>query len=88
MTQDNMAGLYRRLFQDNPDGVKVLEDLNRRFHDCQIWVEGGVDGSRETDYRLGKRDVIRYIFTRIGQVQDSPQTGTVSLSEPGDNSHD
>ncbi len=58
------AGTYARIFEDNPDGVAILEALQSRF--CRkIWHPGGQDGARATDYANGQFSVINFINAQI-----------------------
>lgn len=58
---------YARLFDANPDGQKVLDDLYRRF--CRPAVtEGGVDAVIKTYHRAGARAVVEYILARVNQA--------------------
>lgn len=66
---------YRRLFEDNADGVAVLEDLIRRFSQPQVSA-GGIDAVLKTYERGGMRKVLDYILGQINQangVQDDVQ---------------
>jgi len=68
MTERVEAAAYHRVFVGHHEGAKVLEDLTARFFDVEIYVPGGPEGQRETDRRAARREVIRYILTKIGQV--------------------
>lgn len=58
---------YVATFQGFKPGTKVLEDLVARFHDRRIYSPGGTEGSRETDRRAARKEVIEFILARIGQ---------------------
>ena len=70
MSEDLQASpeAYARVFEQHHEGVKILEDLVRRFYDVNVFVPGGVDAQRETDRRAARREVVHYILTKIGQV--------------------
>lgn len=61
---------YAVVFERDPVGKAILEDLVARFHDRALFVK---DSARETDFRLGQRDVLQFILRRIGQVHAEPQ---------------
>lgn len=60
---------YSRIFEGHGDGVAILEDLTARFYDRQSFVRGGVEGARQTDFNEGRRSVVHFILSQIGQVQ-------------------
>lgn len=62
------GGAYHRVFVGHHEGAKVLEDLTARFFDVEVYVAGGLDAQRETDRRAARREVVRYILMRTGQV--------------------
>ena len=74
------AAAYARVFEGHHEGVVILEDLTRRFGGA-LFVKGGEEGRRETDYRLGRRAVLDFIVSKINQAAD------VAPFE-GDDSHD
>lgn len=66
---------YRRLFEDNADGVAVLEDLVSRFTRPQVST-GGIDAVLATYERGGMRKVLDHILGQINRangVQDDVQ---------------
>lgn len=68
------AATYARVFEGHHEGALVLEDLIRRFGGA-LFVKGGEEGRRETDYRLGRRAVLDHIIGQINQAngaQDGP----------------
>jgi hypothetical protein len=67
MSQRVEADAYHRVFVGHHEGAKVLEDLTARFFDVEVYVPGP-DGERETSRRAAQREVVRYILTKIGQV--------------------
>lgn len=62
---------YRRLFEDNADGVAVLEDLVSRFYRPQV-CKGGVDAILTTFEHGGMRKVIDHINTMINRANGVP----------------
>ena len=60
---------YSRIFESHGDGVVILEDLTRRFYDRRSFVRGGVEGARQTDFNEGRRSVVHFILSQLGQVQ-------------------
>jgi hypothetical protein len=73
MTQERRAdaAMYARVFEGHDEGVLILEDLTRRFGGA-LFVKGGEDGRRQTDYRLGQRAVLDHILGQINQANDVP----------------
>ena len=59
-------GAYSRVFEGHHEGRLILEDLMQRFQ-RGLWVKGGVEGARETDRRIGQREVLEYIVLRINR---------------------
>lgn len=68
MTERATPETYARVFEGHHEGRLILEDLTTRFFDVEVYVPGGVEAQRETDRRAARREVVRYILTRIGQV--------------------
>lgn len=69
---------YQQLFEDMPQGRLILEDLVARFGG-NPYVRGGVEASRETDYRAGQLRVVSFILDRINrangaEVSDDAET--------------
>lgn len=60
------AAMYARVFEGHHEGVKVLDDLTARFGGS-LFVHGGEEGRRETDFRLGRRSVLDFILGQINQ---------------------
>lgn len=58
---------YSDLFERDPRGVLILEDLVARFGG-NPYVRGGVEAARETDYRAGQLRVVSYILDRINRA--------------------
>jgi hypothetical protein len=77
------ADTYARVFEGHHEGVLILEDLTRRFGGA-LFVKGGEEGRRQTDFNLGRRSVLDFILGQINQSnnvappdddQDSPPAG-------------
>lgn len=69
------AATYARVFEGHHEGALILEDLIARFGGA-LFVKGGEEGRRETDYRLGRRAVLDHIVGQINQANgahDEPQ---------------
>lgn len=62
--------MYRRVFIVSSEGEKVLEDLVSRFHDRKTYVSGGLEGQRETERRAAQKEVVGYILSRLGQIEE------------------
>ena len=75
---------YKRLFEDNADGVAVLEDLIARFTKAQV-SEGGIDAVLKTYERGGMRRVLDHILGQInrahGVAEDDAIQNEVSIDE-------
>ncbi len=69
---------YRRLFEDNADGVAVLEDLVSRFSQPQVSA-GGIDAVLKTFERGGMRKVLDHILGKINAAHGVPD---VSEEDP------
>ena len=63
--------MYARVFEGHHEGVLILEDLTARFGGA-LFVKGGEEGRRETDYRLGRRAVLDFVLGQINQANGSP----------------
>ncbi len=55
---------YARIFEGNPDGVAIYEELARVFAQ-QLYVPDGKGGERETCRRLGRFEVVNFITAKI-----------------------
>ena len=62
---------YRRLFEDNADGVAVLDDLVKRFSQPQVSA-GGIDAVLKTYERGGMRKVLDHILGQINAAHGVP----------------
>ncbi len=59
--------IYRRVFEANPDGAAIFEELLRRFARPPVY-DGGIDGIRKSDHRAGARSVVEFITSRINEA--------------------
>lgn len=55
---------YKALFEDNPRGVQVLEDLVRRFSKPAV-TAGGIDAVLKTYTHCGENNVVQFIVRQI-----------------------
>jgi uncharacterized protein (DUF1330 family) len=62
------AAMYARVFEHG-EGALVYEDLTRRFGGA-LFVKGGEEGRRETDWRLGRRAVLDFILGMVNAAND------------------
>jgi uncharacterized protein (DUF1330 family) len=65
------AAMYARVFEQHAEGRLVLEDLTARFGGA-LFVKGGEEGRRETDWRLGRRAVLDHILSMVNQANNVP----------------
>lgn len=73
--------MYARVFEGHHEGAEILEDLTARFGGA-LFVKGGEEGRRETDWRLGRRAVLDFILGQINQANavDPPDDYTDSTN--------
>ena len=62
--------MYSRVFEGHAEGAILLEDLVARFYDKRSFTPGGVEGARMTEFKEGRREVVRFILAQLGQVKD------------------
>lgn len=62
---------YARVFEADPLGRQILDDLVARFHDGAMFDK---DSARVTDFNLGSRHVVQFILRRIGQIHEPADT--------------
>lgn len=60
---------YARVFEGHHEGAQVLEDLIRRFGGA-LFVKGGEEGRRQTDFNLGRRSVLDFILSQVNRAND------------------
>lgn len=58
---------YLEIFQGNPAGMKILEDLSIRFENRPSFVAGD---SHATAKNEGQREVILYIYQQIANAKE------------------
>ena len=56
------AKMYARVFEGHAEAAMVLDDLTKRFGGA-LFVKGGEEGRRQTDFNLGRRFVLDFILT-------------------------
>jgi len=65
--------IYGALFDANPDGRKVFEELCTQFYDRQSYVRGD---THETAFNEGAKSVIQYIMRKVAQAKQ-PNNGDI-----------
>ena len=60
---------YADIFEGSPQGQLILEDLVSRFGGS-VYVKGGAEAARQTDFNCGQRSVLDFILARISQAQE------------------
>ena len=60
---------YADIFEGSTQGQLILEDLVSRFGG-QVYVKGGAEAARQTDFNCGERSVLDFILRRISQAQE------------------
>lgn len=58
---------YARVFENNPEGAQIMDELVRRFGK-NPYVKGGEDAARQTDFNAGAFEVVQFILRRINQA--------------------
>ena len=59
--------MYSRVFEGHHEGALILDDLTARFGGA-LFVRGGEEGRRQTDFNLGRRAVLDFIVGRVNQA--------------------
>ncbi len=67
MSQQISPDVYARVFEAHAEGRLVLDDLTARFGGS-IYVNGGLEGDRQTCFNAGRRSVLDFILGRINQA--------------------
>lgn len=67
------AADYSAVFEASPQGVLVLHDLINRFYG-EVYVRGGLEAQRETDFRCGRRAVVEFIYKQLDRAAAGPET--------------
>lgn len=70
---------YARVFEGHHEGKLILEDLLVRFGGA-LFVKGGEEGRRQTDFNLGRRAILDFIVGQVNQANgvDPPDEDTDS----------
>jgi hypothetical protein len=63
------AQTYAAIFEDDPRGAAILDDLANRFARQPVVDKGGIDAVLQTYRRSGNREVVNFILLRIGQAR-------------------
>lgn len=58
--------VYHRLFQQDADGMAVIDELAARYYDRPSYVPGDPCA---TSFHEGQRSVILWILQRAGQIE-------------------
>ncbi len=58
---------YKALFEDNPRGARVLEDLVQRFSKSAV-TAGGIDAVLKTYTHCGENNVVQFIVRQINRA--------------------
>ncbi len=69
MSEPLDPAVYSRVFEGHHEGRLILEDLTRRFGG-DLFVKGGEEGRRQTDFNLGRRKVLDFILGQINQANN------------------
>jgi uncharacterized protein (DUF1330 family) len=65
------AAAYARVFEGHHEGAQILDDLISRFGGA-LFVKGGEEGRRQTDFNLGRRAVLDFIVGQVNRANDVP----------------
>lgn len=71
-TGDDLAALYRDIFESDRRGARILEDLHARFGRVQVHTVGGIDAVLKTFKSGAEAAVIGYIFQQINRANNAP----------------
>jgi len=71
--------MYARVFEGHHEGALILEDLTGRFGGA-LFVKGGEEGRRQTDFNLGRRSLLDFIVGMINLANN--------VEPPDDDSQD
>jgi hypothetical protein len=67
---------YARVFEGDPVGNRILEDLVARFGG-NPYKAGGLESQRATDFNAGKLEVVNFLLRKIAKahgVDDDEQS--------------
>mgnify|MGYP000207977395 CR=1 FL=1 len=70
-TAEELAALYRDVFEDDRRGAAILDDLIGRFTKAAI-TQGGIDAVLQTYRNAGMRAVLDYVIGRINAANGAP----------------
>lgn len=65
---------YQRVFEGDPVGARILEDLVERFGG-NPYKAGGLDAQRQTDFNAGKLEVVNFLLRKINQAHGAENDG-------------
>lgn len=68
MNQKARPESYARIFECEPEGKLILDDLLARFG-RNPYVKGGQEADRQTAFNSGALEVMNYIARRIEQAR-------------------
>lgn len=63
--------VYYEIFEMNPNGKQLLEEMCRIFYDRQSYVQGDFG---ETAFNEGKKSVLQFIINKINKSQEKGDT--------------
>jgi hypothetical protein len=58
---------YARVFEGDPVGARILEDLVERYGG-NPYKPGGLEAQRQTDFNAGKLEVVNFLLRKINQA--------------------
>lgn len=73
---------YQLIFEHNPVGAAILEDLVRRFAARNPYVRGGHEADRQTAFNAGQQEVVQFILRRINQANGVDDENELSADDP------
>ena len=65
---ESLPDLYRDIFEIDPRGAAILDDLHAKFGTPRVVTSGGIDAVLQTYSSTAKSMVIAYILNRIAQA--------------------
>lgn len=78
---DSNAEKYAQIFEDDKRGAAIFDELVNKFGG-EVYVPGGPEGARATDYRAGQLSVLNFILRKINQAHGVNQHETIELDPP------
>lgn len=78
---DLQAQKYSQIFEDDKRGAAIFDELVHKFGG-EVYVPGGLEGARQTDYRAGQLSVLNFILRKINQAHGVNQNETIELDPP------